>query len=400
MTASVGSVFNAVLDPVNRHNPYPLYTSLRRTPVDRQPDGTYVVSTFREVADLLHDPRVSSQIDDGPDADAHAQIGLPPSFLRLDPPEHDRLRRLATRPFGPPHSPHRIDDLQPKLEDIVARLVRDLPGSTADLVDHFAYPLPVLVICSLLGVPVEDEPKFRGWIDTALQSIDPRRARQEQLDAAHAAFRDLAGYLGDLVDRRTAEPGDDLLSALATDDGPDGRMTREQLISTAVLLLIAGHETTVNLVANAALVLLRQPVWLDRFLADDGLVIPFVEEVLRWDPPVQLLPWRRALSDIPIAGTTIPQGASITLVLAAANRDPREIPDPDRFDPERRHIRHLGFGDGIHYCFGAPLARLEAQVALRGLAPVLAHARLLEDPPVYRMSAILRGPRHLRVALD
>ncbi|MET7400680.1 cytochrome P450 [Dactylosporangium sp. NPDC005572] len=399
MTTTVGSIFGAVLDPVNRHNPYPLYTALRRTPVSREPDGTYIVSTFREISALLHDPRISSAYNPARD-DLHAQIGLPPSFLRLDPPDHDRLRRLATRPFGPPHTPHRIDDLQAPLEGIVERLLGDFPGATADLVDQFAYPLPVLVITQLLGVPIEDEPRFRAWIDTALQTVDPHRARPDQVDAAHAAFRELADYLGELVDRRTAEPGDDLLSALATDDGPDGRMTREQLVSTAVLLLIAGHETTVNLIANSALILLRQPVWLERLLDDPGLVVPFVEEVLRWDPPVQFLPWRTALAEIELAGTTIPKGASITLVLAAGNRDPQHVTDPDRFDPQRRPVPHLGFGDGIHYCFGAPLARLEAQVALRGLAPMLANARLLEDPPAYRISAVLRGPRHLRVALD
>jgi cytochrome P450 len=397
LTTAVGSIFNAVLDPVNRHNPYPLYTSLRRTPVSREPDGTYVVSTFREISALLHDPRISSE---AVPEEAHALVGLPPSFLRLDPPEHDRLRRLATRPFGPPHSPNRIDDLQPTLDHIVSRLVHEFPPSTVDLVDQFAYPLPVLVICSLLGVPVEDEPKFRAWIDTALETIDPLHPDPRHREAAQAAFRDLAAYLGELVDRRTAEPGDDMLSALATDDGPDGRMTREQLTSTAVLLLIAGHETTVNLISNATLLLLRQQLWLDRLLEDPALVIPLVEEVLRWDPPVQFLPWRTALADIPIAGTTIPEGASVTLVLAAGNRDPQHVPDPDRFDPDRRQVQHLGFGDGIHYCFGAPLARLEAQLALRAVAPVLTHARLLEDPPVYRMSAVLRGPRHLRVALD
>ncbi|MGI5237537.1 cytochrome P450 [Dactylosporangium sp. CA-139066] len=387
MTTSVGSVFSAVLDPVNRHDPYPLYTSLRRTPVTRQADGTYVVSTFREISALLHDPRISSAVSEN---DPHELLGLPPSFLRLDPPGHDRMRRIAMRPFGPPHTPHRVADLQPTLEDLAAGLIAELPPSTADLVDQFAYPLPVRVICALLGVPLEDEPRFRAWIDAALTAITPDRA----------ALGELAQYLGDLVDRRIADPGDDMLSALATDDGPEGRMTRAELVSTAMLLLIAGHETTVNLIANTALVLLRQPLWLERLLADPALIAPLIEEVLRYDPPVQMLPWRTALADIPIGGTIIPKGANITLVLAAGNRDPEQFTDPDRFNPDRRIAQHLGFGDGIHYCYGAPLARLEAQLALRALAPVLARARLLEDPPVYRISAVLRGPRHLRVAFD
>ncbi|GAA2370653.1 cytochrome P450 [Dactylosporangium salmoneum] len=384
MTTAVGSVFSAILDPVNRHDPYPLYTSLRRTPVLPAPDGSYVVSTFSSVAALLHDPRVSS-LTDAPDL-----LGLPPSFLKLDPPSHDRLRRLATRPFGPPHSPHRVADMEPWLASLAAELIGEFPPSTVDLVDQFAYPLPVRVICGLLGVPLQDEPRFRAWIDEALNRVEPERQ----------ALGDLAEYLGDLVDRRIDDPGEDMLSALATDNGPDGRMTRAELVSTAVLLLIAGHETTVNLIANSCLVLLRQPLWLERLMAEPGLIVPFVEEVLRYDPPVQMLRWRTALADIPIAGTTIPQGAPITLVLAAGNRDPEQFADPDRFDPGRRPAQHLAFGDGIHYCFGAPLARLEAQLAVSALAPVLMRARLLEDPPVYRTSAVLRGPRHLRVALD
>ncbi|WP_426505970.1 cytochrome P450 [Dactylosporangium sp. McL0621] len=402
MTTAVASVFNAVLDPVNRHDPYPLLTSLRRTPVTVTGDGTYVVSTFDAIAALLHDPRVSSaDISDlaeksssGATADL---VGLPPSFLRLDPPAHDRLRRLATRPFGPPHTPHRVADLEPTLASLAGSLVAAFPPSTVDLVDQFAYPLPVQVICSLLGVPMADEPRFRAWIDEALIAVQPDRT----------ALADLAQYLGDLVDQRLSalsepatEPGDDLLTALATDSGPDGRMSRSELVSTAMLLLIAGHETTVNLIANSALVLLRQPVWLDRLIEEPETVVPFVEEVLRYDPPVQMLPWRTALDDIPVAGTTIPRGASITLLLAAGNRDPEQFPEPDRFSPDRRPAQHLGFGDGIHYCFGAPLARLEAQVAIAALAPALARARLLEDPPEYRLSAVLRGPRHLRVALD
>ncbi|MEV8515666.1 cytochrome P450 [Dactylosporangium sp. NPDC051484] len=393
MTTSVSSLFSAVLDPVNRHDPYPLYTSLRRTPVGVEADGTYVVSTFREISALLHDPRVSSVERDeaaGGSDDIHRLVGLPPSFLRQDPPGHDRMRRLAMRPFGPPHSPHRVADLQPSLEDIAAGLINEFPSSTVDLVDQFAYPLPVRVICTLLGVPLADEPRFRAWIDAALTAVLPDRG----------ALGDLAQYLGDLVDRRMAEPGDDMLSALATDDGPDGRMTRDELVSTAMLLLIAGHETTVNLIANSSLILLRQPLWRERMLADPGLVVSFVEEVLRFDPPVQMLTWRRALSDIPIGGTTIPKDAPITLVLAAGNRDPEHCTDPDRFDPDRRQVQHLGFGDGIHYCYGAPLARLEAQLALRALVPALSGARLLEDPPQYRISAVLRGPRHLRVALS
>ncbi|GAA3451506.1 cytochrome P450 [Dactylosporangium matsuzakiense] len=370
MTTAVGSVFSAVLDPVNRHDPYPLFTSLRREPVSVTADGRYVVSTFDAVSALLPDPRLSSA---GAVTDL---VGLPPSFLMQDPPDHDRLRRLAYRPLGP----HWVADLEPKLVALAGELAGDLRPSTVDIVDDFAYPLPIRVICALLGVPLADEPRFRVWIDRALTAVQPDRG----------ALEELAEYMSEL----RAAPG--LLRDLAADGG----MSRAELVSTAMLLLIAGHETTVNLIANSALVLLRRPLWCDRLVAEPGLEIRFVEEVLRHDPPVQMLTWRTALDDIPVAGTTIPRGASVTLLLAAANRDPARFAHPDRFDPDRRPAPHLAFGAGIHYCFGAPLARLEAQVALRTLAPILAGARLLEDPPEYRLSAVLRGPRHLRVALD
>jgi cytochrome P450 len=177
-------------------------------------------------------------------------------------------------------------------------------------------------------------------------------------------------------------------------------MSREDLLATAVLLLVAGHETTVNLIANGMLTLLRYPDVLARLRHEPELTTGLVEELLRYEPPVQMLSSRTALDDIDIAGTTIPKGAPLTLVLAAANRDPNRFPDPDRFDPDRADNAHLGFGGGIHYCFGAPLARVEAQIALPELARRLQNPRLVTDPPPYRDSPVLRGPRHLLVEFD
>jgi cytochrome P450 len=183
-----------------------------------------------------------------------------------------------------------------------------------------------------------------------------------------------------------------------------------ELLSSAVLLLVAGHETTVNLIANGVLTLLRHPQVLDRLRAEPELSIHLVEELLRYEPPVQFLPNRSALDDIEIAGTTIPKGSRVILVLAAGSRDPDHVHDPDRFDPDRfdpdrfglarDRDQHLGLGGGIHYCFGAPLARLETQIALSELARRLVNPRLVVDPPPYRENAVLRGPRHLQVAID
>jgi cytochrome P450 len=400
------SVFDQILDYTNRANPYPLYAELRKTPVSRADDGSYVVSTYREIVALLHDPRVSSDPRNRADyptaGDDEGAPGLPPDFVSLDPPEHDRVRRLLTRHFGPPHDPDRIVRMVPDLVDIANGLIDNFAGrNQVDLVDDFAYPFPVTVICRLLGVPREDEPRFHRWADALVEAIDPttgdfatRRRRRDQ------ALTELGRYLGELADARREHPGDDMLSGLVTDAGPEGRLSREELMINAALLLIAGHETTVNLITNGVLTLLRHPDVLQRLRRQPELVIRVVEELLRYEPPVQFIPNRAALDDVDIAGTTIPRGAPIILVLAAGSRDPDHVPHPDRFDPDRQYLEHFGFGGGIHYCFGAPLARPEAQIALTELARRLEHPRLVVDPPPYRPNPSLRGPRHLPVTFD
>jgi cytochrome P450 len=400
------SVFDQILDYTNRANPYPLYAELRRTPVSRADDGSYVISTYREIVALLHDPRISSDPHnraDNPVADDdEGAPGLPPDFIRLDPPEHDRVRRLLNRHFGPPHDPDRIYGMLPDLAEIVTGLIDNLAGRTqVDIVDDFAYPFPVTVICRLLGVPREDEPRFHGWSDAFVEAIDlttgdfaTRTRRRDQ------ALAEMGGYLGGLADRSREHPGDNMLSGLVTDDGPEGRLSREELMSNTALLLVAGHETTVNLITNGMLTLLRHPDVLQRLRRQPDLAFGVVEELLRYEPPVQFLPNRIALDDIDIAGTTIPCGAPIILVLAAGSRDPDHIADPDRFDPDREYLEHLGFGGGIHYCFGAPLARPEARFALTELVRRFENPRLVTDPPPYRPNPGLRGPRHLPVAFD
>jgi cytochrome P450 len=206
--------------------------------------------------------------------------------------------------------------------------------------------------------------------------------------------------MAELIERHRRQPGDDLLSKMATDTGPDGPMPDQYLVATATLLLVAGHETTVNLLGNGLLTLLRFPETLKRLRNTPDLLPAAVEEMLRYEPPVQLLPNRTTLGDISLAGTTIPRGAVVTLALAAGNRDPARFVEPNRFDPERRDNAHLGFGSGIHLCFGAPLARAEAQVAFAELLRRLEQPRLVVDPPPYRPSPVLRGPEHLRIAVD
>ncbi|GAA4836174.1 cytochrome P450 [Saccharopolyspora rosea] len=405
----MATVFQQVLDRENRANPWPLYAELRRNRVVREPDDRYVVSRYRDIVALLHDPRVSSHVPEefgGPAAEAAR------SFINLDPPDHDRVRRILNRHYGPPETPGRIDGMRPELLEIVTELIDRMVGrAEIDVVDDLAYPFPVTVICRLLGVPVEDEPRFHVWADTIVEGVGPTGAVSGEARAERErAFAELGAYLGELADARCDLPGEDLMSALVTDDGELGRIPHAELERNLALLLVAGHETTVNLIANGMLTLLRNPDVLARIRQDPLYAIPTVEELLRYEPPVQLLPNRVALADIDIAGTTIPAGSQITLVLAAGNRDPDHVRDPDRFDPrrfdpegptaDRESAQHLGFGGGVHHCFGAPLARQEAQIALVELARRLDNPRLLADPPPYRPNAVLRGPRHLPIAVD
>jgi cytochrome P450 len=402
------SIFDQILDPANRANPYPLYAELRKTPVMRQADGSYVVSTYNEIVALLHDPRVSSDprrhpgLADAKPAAEDALPGLPLSFINQDPPGHDRLRELAMRRFGPPCSPEWIEDMRPWLAEVTTGLIDKLAGrSPVDIVDDFAYPLPVTAICHILGVPREDQPRFHVWADAIISTIDPTTGTfAERIGKRQQVQAELGQYLGELADARARQPGDDLISGLLTATGPHGPMSREDVLSTASLLLVAGHETTVNLITNGMLTLLRHPDVLDRLRREPGMITGLVEELLRYEPPVQMRTNRATLADIDVAGVTIPAGSPLALVHASGNRDPKRFPDPDRFDPDRTDNEHISFNSGIHYCFGAPLARVEAQVALPALARRLVNPRLVADPPPYRPSPELRGPRHLLVEID
>ena len=281
---------------------------------------------------------------------------------------------------------------------ITGELIASIQGrERIDIVDDFAYPLPVTVICRLLGVPREDEPVFHEWSATIIDSVDirPGEDPSERQRAGLRARTEMGRYLVDLAEQRRGRPSDDMLSAFVNDPDPAGRLTREELAATAALLLVAGHETTVNLITNGVLTLLRHPDQLDRVRREPGLLPGTVEELLRYEPPVHMLQ-RAPLAHVDVAGTTIPKGVPVVLVLASGNRDPRRFREPDRFDPARPDNQHLGFGSGVHLCYGAPLARIEAQIALGALLPQLSNATLVEDPP-YRQSPILRGPRHLSV---
>jgi fatty acid omega-hydroxylase len=401
----------------NRANPYPFFDELRKTPVVRVDNGLYVVSGHRELLTLLHDPRLSSDIRNSPLAAAAASASPPPpdgleaygkdpSMIASDPPDHDRMRRMAMRHFGPPHSPDLIPSMEAKCLSIVNDLLDKAKGKTRiDVVDDYAYPLPVAVICKILGIPLADEPKFHAWIADMMEGADlgPDAATEEQKRRqvkGRESGIELKQYLIDLIEGFAKEPGDGLISKLVHDDGPDGRMTPSEIANNSSLLLIAGHDSTVNLIAHCILTCLRHPETIDLLRRQPELVPGAIEEVLRLQSSVQYFPTRSALADIEIAGTVIPKGAPVFLLYGAANRDPKQFPDPNAFDPTRKNNQHLGWGGGVHVCFGGPLARLEVNTAFEAFLRRVENPRLVVDPPPYRRSSIFRGPRHVLVDVD
>jgi cytochrome P450 len=394
----------------NRADPYPFYAELRKTPVARQPDGTYVVSTYREVVALLHDPRVSSDprvrhgaVDVYSSPESQPTTRREPSMITSDPPNHDRMRRVAMSHFGPPQAPELVASQEAQIQRTVTELLDKLRGKTQiDVVDHFAYPLPVTVICDVLGVPKDDEPRFHGWIEDFMNGLDfgPEAASEEQQrrsEVGQRGFTSLQQYFSEMMHQYAHRPGPGVLSAMVNHTSSADRLTHDELVSNAMLMLFAGHETTVNLIAHSILTVLRYPDVLEKLRQQPELIVPAIEEFLRFESSVQFWPTRTALADIEIAGTTIPKGAPIFIVYGSANRDPTRFRNPDVVDIERDNNEHVGFSSGIHLCFGGPLARLEAQIAVGEFIRRVENPRLVVDPPPYRHNQIFRGPRHVLV---
>jgi len=399
----------------HRPNPYPFYEELRRTPVAKVSDKTYVVTGYPEVLALAHDPRISVDVSRSPSGFFGEKIvQLDPaeaaqirnlSMLVTDPPEHDTMRRQFMRHFGPPHTP----DLIPSMEGFIVDLANELldrvkarGGTRMDVVEDFSYPIPVSVIFRVMGAPIEDEPQFHSWVVDFMQGADvgPERDTPDGKAAVQKAAQSMAeldAYVRALVARFAAEPGPGLLSAVLHDDGPDGPVSQDVAAANAMLLLIAGHDSTVNTITNCIMTLLRNPGSWDLLRENPDLIPRTIEEVQRLQSAVQFFPSRWATADIEIGGTRIPAGSAVFLVYAAANRDPRRFTNPDRFDPTREDNEHLGFGSGIHTCFGGPLARLEVNLALEVFLRRVKSPRLVVDPPPYRHNQVFRGPRHLWV---
>lgn len=402
MTATEQDEFEALFDPANRAHPYALYAALReRGPFTRFNGLIGVVGDHETCAKVLRDPAMSSDR-------ANSQLGRmrqvqrhqgeqvrSVSFLSMDPPDHTRLRRLVSKAF----TAKVIAGMRPKIQAIVDELFAAFSSDgEADIVPQLAYPLPVRIITDMLGVPLADHDRFEDWSRNLVRGLDPMISIGDPAILAEIdkASQDLAAYFVDLIAKRRKDLGDDLLSKLVLAEEAGDQLTEEELVATCILLLVAGHETTANLIANGVLALLRNPGQLAALRADPSLIDGAVDEILRYDPPVQLTT-RVVMRDTTVGSVTVPEGGVLLLLLAAANRDPKVFDDPDRFDITRDARKHLSFAAGAHFCLGAPLARLEASVALTAFAQRLTDPELDEESLRYRAHMNLRGPEQLIV---
>jgi cytochrome P450 len=416
MTAAVDSqaLFAQVLDPSNRVDPYPVYRRVREHGPLHLPEANLrIFSSFSDCDEALRHTASSSdrfkstlaqrQLQAGEQPRPFGLAGLvdqrrAPSFLFLDPPDHTRLRKLVSKAF----LPKVINQLRREIETLVDGLLDTIEErGHFDAVTDLAYPLAVAVICRLLGVPVEDEPQFGRASSLVGQSLDPFLALTGEEPTGFTerieAGRWLRRYHRGLIEVRRARPADDLISALIAVEESGDQLTEEEIISTCNLLLIAGHESTVSLIATATLAMLRDPRQWSALRADPQRVSRVVEETLRFDPPAQLL-GRIAAEDITIGATEVQRGDTMVLLLGAAHRDPAANPRPEEFDPDRNNIRHLAFGHGAHFCLGAGLVRLEAAIALSAVAARFPDARLA-DEPCYKPNVTLRGMFSLPVTV-
>jgi cytochrome P450 len=378
-----------------RENPYPLYQDLLANAPVQWNDilGAWTLARYADVIATLTDARFSVDRT-RQDVPARGEsLQLAKSMLVSDPPDHTRLRALVSKAF----TPRMIEQLRPRIIAIVGELLDRMAerGGTLDLISDFAHPLPVVVIAELLGVPPEDRVKFHEWSAVVAASLDPL-VPPELADRVVGAREALHTYLRAIIAERRQQPRSDLISALVAVEERGDVLSEPELVVMCTLLLIAGHETTVNLIGNGTLALLRHPDHFAALYSDPGILGSAVEELLRFDSPVQMT-GRIALQPVEIGGHTIHQGEWILPLLGAANHDPAQFAQPDALDLRRNPNPHLAFGRGIHFCLGAPLARLEGQIAIGALVRRFPRLSLAGDP-VRRDQITLRGLKSLPVS--
>ena len=396
----VDLIFNPWLPEIHA-NPYPVYARLQEEDPVHQPfPGVWILSRHRDVAALLRHPAMSSDRRNSPVYEEFIKAlpvepddgALTPSMLFLDPPDHDRLRRLANKAF----TPRAVERLVPRIHQVVTGLLdRAEEMSEFDVIADLAYPLPVTVISEMLGVPEADREALRSWSLDLIYTLDPMLS-VEALARAQRAGAEFRAYLRELIADRRRNLGDDLLSGLIQAEDEGQQLTPQELVATCVLLLVAGHETTSSFIGNGMLALLRNPDQYARLHADPGLMRSAGEELLRFDSPVQLT-GRLVLRDTEIAGQRVDAGQDVVALVGAANRDPTVFADPDVLDLGRPDNRHLAFGGGIHFCLGAPLARVEGGTAIASLAQRFPALELATEEPKWRDTVTLRALSELPV---
>ncbi|UYQ62531.1 cytochrome P450 family protein [Streptomyces peucetius] len=396
-------------------DPYPAYTWLREhSPVHRTrlPSGVeaWLVTRYADARQALADQRLSKNpAHHAEPAHAKGKTGIPGErkaelmthLLNIDPPDHTRLRRLVSKAF----TPRRVAEFAPRVQELTDRLIDDIfekqhsaEKGEADLIHEFAFPLPIYAICDMLGVPREDQDDFRDWAGMMIRHGGGPRG------GVARSVKKMRGYLAELIHRKREDPGEDLISGLIKASDHGEHLTENEAAAMAFILLFAGFETTVNLIGNGVYALLRNPGQRERLQAslaagESGLLATGVEELLRYDGPVELATWRFATEPLTVGGQRIAAGDPVLVVLAAADRDPERFDSPDTLDLSRTDNQHLGYGHGIHYCLGAPLARLEGQTALATLLRRMPDLRLAGDPDDlrWRGGLIMRGLRTLPV---
>ena len=394
------------LTPEVRANPYPLYRQLReQDPVHwSELMASWVLTRYDDVEAVLRDPRFSTarrrtgnrfteqlmemQEQMGP-------IGQATTMLRADPPEHTRLRNLVSKAF----TPRAIEAMRPHIQQIVDELLDAVAGSDRfDLIHDLAYPLPVIVIAEMLGVAPEDRDRFKRWSGDIAATLGGPMLSPEVIQQAIASSREMTDYFRGVIEIRRKEPEDDLLSALIAAKEQGEALSEHEVLATCVLLLVAGNETTTNLIGNGMVALLQHPDQLEQLRDDPSLTESAVEEFLRYDGPVQAT-GRTATEDVEVGGTVIKEGQVAFTLLGAANHDPAQFANPDTLDITRKDNRHLAFGHGIHFCLGAQLARVEAQVAFETLLRRFPDLKLGADGVEWGGAFILRGPKALPLAV-
>jgi len=392
-----------IFSDLTRADPYPLYRQMREEDPVHFDGWVWNLTRHADVMLAFTDPRFSSDRFGPPD-------WLEPDYARevaplydvsnlmilfMDPPDHTRLRSLVAQAF----SAKMIEAMRPKIQSAVDELLNNAaPSGEMDIIADLANPLPGIVIADMLGVPQEDQPRFKEWANDYARFLGTLSAETELRDDANRAVIELSDYIREVASQRRVEPRDDLITALVQAEDHGERLTHDELVATCFLLLFAGNETTTNLIGNGVLTLLRNPDAHTQLREQPALIRTAIEEFLRWEAPVQFTD-RLVLDDIEIGGQRILAGQGVRTILGAANRDPAQFDHPETLDLTRRPNRHIGFAHGIHFCLGAPLARAEGQIAINTLVARFPHLTPTTNHIEWQRNHVFRSLKSLPVSL-